>query len=120
MIAIDPSQRTIDSRWIETPHIDSLSYHLPPESAGGIAQTTGPVIHDSDLHILSGFFGKQAGKFPPHLVFMNDESFEVNPLFSGFDRCDPGRIVFGSVLEQLDAISGYEEGSRCTRKRFVG
>ena len=117
MIAIDPPQRTIDSWWIETAHIDSLSDHLPPESPGGIAQTAGPVIHDSDLHTLPGLFGKQASKFPPHFVFVNDESFEVNPLFSGFDGCDPGRVVLGSVLEQLDAISGYQEGSGCTRKR---
>ena len=62
------------------------------------------------------FFGKQGGKFPAAFVFVNDESLEMNPLFSGFDGGDPRRIVFSGVLEQLDSISRYQEGPSRTQE----
>ena len=51
-------------------------------------------------------FGAQGlGKVPATFILVNNVTFEMNSAGRAFNRCQPRRIVFFGVLEELHAVA---------------
>ena len=103
VIAAQPAQRTIEPRRVVAAHLDRTGTKPVPECARGLAESAHPVVEHPHLHALGCFPEERLREQRPLGVLVHDVHLEMNRPLRTIDGLQPGRIVFGGVLEQDDA-----------------
>ena len=105
---------------VETAYLHAGLPQALPEAPGGLAEGTEPVIDEPDLHPLAGLCAERFREFLSCIIVVDDIGLEVDPLPGGSDRFEPRGVVLSRVLQEPDAVAGYEVGPRCPGKKPLG
>ncbi len=108
VVAREPAEGTIKARTVEAAHLNAASAQPLPEGARGLAESPQPVIDDPDAYSFSSLLQQGIGESAAGRIPINDITLEMDMLPGRGDRLQPGRIVFGCILEQADAVAGNE------------
>src|SRR5262245_870195 len=104
MVPAHPTQWAVESKSVKAPDFDPRSGQIVEESPRAVAQGADPIVEDPHPNPFAGLSRQQIGEESSGLVFIDYVALEMNPLLSGLDGINPGRIVGLCIFQQLHAI----------------